>query len=64
MGHCDGEYGYTCNQFCREQYSRLDEAYFKKLAKKYNAGYAVVEKTKTLGFNLAYENDGYRIYKI
>lgn len=64
FGHCDGEYGYTCSQFCKEQYSKLDEDYFRKMAKKYNAGYVVVEKPKILDFSQAYENGSYRIYKV
>lgn len=64
LGYCEGEYGYTCSRFCGDQYSKLDEAYFKYLAKKYNANYVLVERPKSLNFRLAYENEGFRIYKI
>ncbi len=64
FGHCEGEYGYRCTDFCGEQYNGLDENYFMKLSKKYSAGYVVVEKPKALKFKLAYENEKYRVYKV
>lgn len=64
IGQCEGEYGYTCSRFCGEQYSKLDEAYLRYLAQKYNAGYIVVEKPRSLKFKQAYENNGFRVYKI
>lgn len=64
FGHCQGEYGYTCNQLCGDQYRKLDEKYFTQLARKYGAKYIVIEKPKALNFNLVYENNEYRAYRV
>jgi hypothetical protein len=64
FGKCDGEYGYTCTLHCRDGYTALDGGKFLAIAKKYGARYVVVEKTQKLDFDLAYENDGFRIYKV
>ena len=63
FSHCDGEYGFTCSTFCGLQYNKLDEGDFSRIAGKYNASYVVVEKPKALSLALAYENEGFRIYK-
>jgi hypothetical protein len=64
FGHCDGEYGYTCQMLCRDQYNALDEGNFVEISQKYNASYVVVEKSKQLEFPPLYENEGFKVYRI
>lgn len=53
-----------CEVYCNSGYKKNLEVDFFKLASMYNISYIVVEKPKNLNFNLVYENEDFRIYKI
>ncbi len=54
----------TCIDLCKKNYNNFNENGFLRLANKYSANYVVVEKPKKLSFKLAYENDGFRVYRV
>ena len=54
----------TCIDLCKKNYNNFSEKDILMLAKKYSADYVVVEKQKKLNFKLAYENDGFRVYRV
>lgn len=54
----------NCPDVCRANYNKFSEQDFLRLAKKYNAGYVIVEKPKLLSFRLVHENKGFGIYKV
>lgn len=56
--------GKTLEKAINESYAHWDEAKFRAVAAKYQSGYAVVYRDKSLSFPLRCENERFRVYEI